>query len=127
MDACGNNSDTGFTLVEGAGGFYSPLTEDGLNADLAMALRLPVLLIAENTLGVLNQVLLNVEAIKVRGLKLAGVVLNRISDSEDGHMDNAADLSERLNCTVFTQPYKADTLSSELVDTVVAQPVGAVA
>lgn len=127
VKACVQGSENAFTLVEGAGGFYSPLTEDGLNADLAMALQLPVLLVAENTLGVLNQVLLNVEAIRMRGLSLTGVVLNKRDDRQEGPMDNATDLRERLNCAVYIQPYNADTISSELVDTIAAQPVCAVA
>lgn len=127
LKACLHGADSGFVLVEGAGGFYSPLTEDGLNADLAEALELPVLLVAENTLGVLNQVLLNVEAIKMRGLRLAGIVLNKLNDSPDGYMDNAADLRERLNCEVTIQPYNAGSLSSKLVKAIVAQPVSAVA
>lgn len=66
-----------WTLVEGAGGFYSPLGSDGsLNADLAEALDLPVLLVVAHRLGCINHTLLTVEAIERRGLKLAGVVLN---------------------------------------------------
>ncbi|TNF37112.1 MAG: dethiobiotin synthase, partial [Gammaproteobacteria bacterium] len=68
--ACLNGVDTekDFLLVEGAGGFYTPLCEDGLNADLAQALQLPVLLVAEDRLGCINQVLLNVQAIESRKL-----------------------------------------------------------
>jgi len=98
---CLADSENGFVLVEGAGGFYSPLSEDGLNADLATALQLPVLLVAEDALGVLNQVLLNVEAIKIRGLTLVGVVLNQLEEEQDARMDNAADLREHLDCPVF--------------------------
>ena len=127
VDACVRGVDSGFILVEGAGGFYSPLTEDGLNADLAEALQLPLLLVAENTLGVLNQVLLNVEAIKCRGLELAGVVLNELHDSPNGQMDNAADLRERLSCAVFLQAYDTDSLSDELVNRVIDRPAIAVA
>ncbi|MBE9564589.1 MAG: dethiobiotin synthase, partial [Proteobacteria bacterium] len=79
VNICLNGSEKGFVLVEGAGGFYSPLAENGRNADLAVALQLPVLLVAEDKLGALSQVLLNVEAIQMRGLQLAGVVLNAIS------------------------------------------------
>ena len=127
LTACLRGADNGFVLIEGAGGFYSPLTEDGLNADLAEALKLPVLLVAENSLGVLNQVLLNVEAIKMRGLRLAGVLLNKLKDSPDGQMDNAADLRERLNCEVYIQPYNAGSIPSKLLKAIVAQPVSAVA
>ena len=34
-----------FLLVEGAGGFYSPICSEGLNKDLAQALGLPVILV----------------------------------------------------------------------------------
>ena len=92
-----------FLYVEGAGGFYSPLCVDGLNADLANALDLPILLVAENRLGCINQVLLNVEAIKQRGLKLKAVVLNDISGDDPSHeMNNAEDLSDMLDCPIFT-------------------------
>ncbi|MGM0564663.1 MAG: dethiobiotin synthase [Pseudomonadota bacterium] len=70
-------------LVEGAGGFYSPLVEDGVNADLAVALAAPVLLVVEDRLGCLNQTLLSLEAIERRGLPLAGVVFNAIETSPE--------------------------------------------
>jgi dethiobiotin synthetase len=109
VNNCLEGSEDGFVLIEGAGGFYSPLSEDGLNADLAMALQLPVLLVAEDALGVLNQVLLNIEAIKIRGLNLVGVVLNQLEASKDERMDNAADLREHLDCPVFSTAYNSET------------------
>jgi dethiobiotin synthetase len=105
LNICLQGSEHGFVLVEGAGGFYSPLTEDGLNADLAVALQLPVLLVAEDKLGALNQVLLSAEAIKMHGLQLAGVVLNALDNDHNEHMDNTADLRERMDCPVFFNPY----------------------
>lgn len=122
--ACVDESETGFMLVEGAGGFYSPLTEDGLNADLAQALQLPVLLVAKNTLGVINQVLLNAEVINRRGLKLAAVVLNDIDHSHDqaDEMNNAADLEAMLDCGIYVYNARADAkLPEALVDTILAQ------
>ena len=123
LNICLNGSENGFTLVEGAGGFYSPLTEDGLNADLATALQLPVILVADDTLGCINQVLLTVEAIKTRGLKLIAVVLNNIHNNRDEQMDNAADLREHLDCPVFSQPH-GDTdkqVITALADTIIDQ------
>ncbi|MCK4704051.1 MAG: dethiobiotin synthase [Gammaproteobacteria bacterium] len=108
VNICLQGSEQGFVLVEGAGGFYSPLAENGLNADLAVALQLPVLLVADDKLGVLSQVLLNTEAIQVRGLQIAGVVLNALDNTQNDHMDNAADLRERLSCPVFSSPYMKD-------------------
>ncbi len=94
-----------FLLVEGAGGFYSPLAADGLNADLAVALGLPVLLIAADRLGAIHQVLVTAEAIARRGLTLAGVVLNRVCGETVPGLDNGADLQRWLSRSVVTWPH----------------------
>lgn len=96
-----------FLYVEGAGGFYSPICHDGLNADLAVALELPVLLIVENRLGCINQALLNVEAIAKQGLNLSAIVLNQPSLNEaDTAMDNFSDIQKRVSCDVIAFNYK---------------------
>jgi dethiobiotin synthetase len=124
VKVCLNNNNGDFTLVEGAGGFYSPLAEDGLNADLAVALQLPVLLVTEDTLGCLNHVLLNAEAIQLRGLMLAGVVLNNIRKHQHGPMDNAADLRNRLPCPAFTQRFSCggDAIADGLLEHILTLP-----
>ncbi len=122
VSTCLQGSEDGFVLVEGAGGFYSPLAENCLNADLAVALQLPVLLVADDRLGVLSQVLLNAEAIQMRGLQLAGVVLNSLDDTQNDHMDNAADLREQLDCPVFANPYTKNgvaNLPDALIDALI--------
>ena len=101
--ACAADGD-GPLLVEGAGGFYSPLCSDGLNADLAEALGLPVLLVAEDRLGVLNTCLLTLEALARRGLPLAGIVLNRRRADADPRLDNAAALAVRTPAPILCLP-----------------------
>jgi len=104
-EACIANIDSekDFLLVEGAGGFYTPLCEDGLNADLAQALDLPVLLVAEDTLGCINHVLLNTQAIELRSLKLLGVILNKSDPlQQNKFMNNSEDLAQLLDCPIFT-------------------------
>ncbi len=120
---CLDGSENGFVIVEGAGGFYSPLSENGLNADLAMALQLPVLLVASDVLGCVNQALLNAEAIKIRGLNLAGIVLNSINNDKHEHMDNAADLRNSLDSQVYSLPFdkEAGKLPQNLIDHLLAQ------
>ncbi|MGQ9659059.1 MAG: ATP-dependent dethiobiotin synthetase BioD [Thermochromatium sp.] len=93
-----------FLLIEGAGGFCSPIAADGLNAGLALVLGLPVLLVSADRLGAIHQVLVTVEAIERRGLELAGVVLNRLSPQIDPLLDNAADLRRWLKRPVYTLP-----------------------
>ncbi|MGK6305623.1 dethiobiotin synthase [Variovorax sp. DT-64] len=61
-------------IVEGVGGFRVPLADDFDSADLAVALGLPVVLVVGLRLGCLNHALLTAEAIRARGLVLAGWV-----------------------------------------------------
>lgn len=63
-------------LVEGVGGWEAPLGGGASVADLGRRLGLPVLVVAPNRLGVLNHVFLTVNAVRARGLWVAGVVLN---------------------------------------------------
>lgn len=106
-----------FLLVEGAGGFYSPIAEDGLNADLNQQLNLPLLLIAEDRLGCIHEVLLCVEAMLGREQDLLGIVLNQKrqlnSDTEDAHsarlMNNAEDLRQLQSVPVFSCSTDSDS------------------
>lgn len=50
-------------LVEGAGGWYSPLNETEMNSDLAMALGLPVIIVVAIKLGGINHAKLTYQAI----------------------------------------------------------------
>lgn len=88
-------TDGNVTLVEGAGGFYSPLALDGRNAELAIKLGHPVILVVGNRLGCINHALLSIEAIQQQGLALALVVINDIHPDSD--KDNMIDLQTRLD------------------------------
>ncbi len=72
-------------IVEGAGGLMSPLGDDEFVADLAYDLGFPLLVVADNRLGVINHVLQTlVTAATFRdGLPVAGIVLNQAR--ADGH------------------------------------------
>lgn len=69
-------------VVEGAGGLLVPVTavRDGkpgmMMIDLIASFGLPVILVARSGLGTLNHTLLSLEALRTRGLTVAGVVLN---------------------------------------------------
>ena len=70
------------TLVEGAGGLAVPLTEDLLTVDFAAGQNWPVLLVASGHLGSLNHILLSLEALRARKMRLAGVVWNYSLDAD---------------------------------------------
>jgi dethiobiotin synthetase len=72
-------------LVEGAGGLMSPLGETEYVADLAYDLQLPMVVVARNTLGVINQVLQTLIVAETfrGGIPLAGIVLNQLAPQAD--------------------------------------------
>ena len=94
-------------VVEGAGGFLVPLTDTLTGADLAQALALPVVLVVGLRLGCLNHALLTAEAIRARGLTLAGWVANRIDPEMGAADENIAYLRARLNAPLLAEvPYQ---------------------
>ncbi|MDP2369034.1 dethiobiotin synthase [Rhodoferax sp.] len=90
-------------VVEGAGGFLVPLGEDSTGADLAQALALPVLLVVGLRLGCLNHSLLTLEAIRARGLVLAGWVANHIDPLMQAQDDNIAYLQRHLRAPMLAR------------------------
>ena len=66
----------GLVVVEGAGGLMVPIASGAYMIDLADSLDLPIVLVARSTLGTINHTLLSLEAIRRRGLPLAGVVIS---------------------------------------------------
>jgi dethiobiotin synthetase len=70
-------------VVEGAGGWRVPLAEGYDMADLAKDLGLPVILVVGNRLGALNHTILTVDAIRAKGLPIAGLVVNHLAEELD--------------------------------------------
>ncbi len=68
-------------LVEGVGGWRVPLGEDGDLSALALALKLPVIMVVGMKLGCINHALLSADSIRESGLPMAGWVAN-VMDSE---------------------------------------------
>ena len=83
-------------VVEGVGGFRVPLTATHDTADLAVALKLPVVLVVGMRLGCISHALLTAEAIAARGLTLAGWVANRVDPDMTFPDENIASIREHL-------------------------------
>lgn len=66
-------SGEGPLIVEGAGGVLVPLADGLLSADMFARWDLPVILVARTQLGTINHSLLSLEALRSRGLTVAGV------------------------------------------------------
>ncbi len=83
-------------LVEGAGGWLAPLTDEHDVAALAGALGLPVILVVGMRLGCVSHARLTAAAILASGCRLAGWVANAIDPDMARYADNLACLTERL-------------------------------
>jgi dethiobiotin synthetase len=70
-------------VVEGAGGVLVPINESEMMIDLMNRLHLPIVIAARSTIGTINHTLLTVEAVRQRGLDVAGVVMVGDRDSEN--------------------------------------------
>jgi dethiobiotin synthetase len=96
------NSD--FIVVEGIGGAKVPLTGNFDVLDLAKALKLPVIIVAKAKLGSINHTLLTIEAVRRKGLLLAGVIIN-------GYDEKTVDFAEKTNAEIIKKLGKVKILA----------------
>lgn len=83
-------------LVEGAGGLLVPMGEHWSIADLAMALRAPVVVVTRADLGTLNHTALTLEALSRRSLPACIVIGSWPAAPELVHWRNLVDLPGEL-------------------------------
>ena len=83
-------------IVEGAGGFLVPINQHQTLADLALALDIPIILVVGMRLGCINHALLTVEAMRARGLHLAGWIANQIDPEMAMFEENLQSLQQRI-------------------------------
>lgn len=66
-------------LIEGAGGLYVPLTNDGYcYIDFMEELNVPTILVSALRVGTINHTVLSIEAMKARNLPIAGIIFNQL-------------------------------------------------
>jgi dethiobiotin synthetase len=83
-------------LIEGAGGWYTPIGTSESMADLARALGAPVLLVVGLKLGCLNHARLSREAIVGSGCRFAGWIGNHIDPGFAALEENLATLNQLM-------------------------------
>lgn len=69
-------------IIEGAGGLMVPLNDQELMIDYIQSLGVKVILVSQNYLGSINHTLLSIEALKSRGIEIAGIIFNGTSNTE---------------------------------------------
>ncbi|MFT6372486.1 MAG: dethiobiotin synthetase [Gammaproteobacteria bacterium] len=106
LNACSLDDCNNTLIVEGAGGFFSPMADDGLNADLVTLLQLPTIIVINNKIGAVNQALLTVQAIENRGLAIAAIILNQVEKNTTPNMNNLEDLQSHCSHPIFCCDYQ---------------------
>lgn len=88
-------------IVEGAGGFLTPINETQDLSDFAKLINLPIILTVGIRLGCLNHTLLTIEAIEKRGLRVAGWVANCMSYEMPYREENINTLRNRMSAPLL--------------------------
>lgn len=102
-------------LLEGAGGWYAPLTHQFTMADLAQRLQAPVILVVGMRLGCLNHAMLSARAITDSGLKLAGWIANQIDPQMQRYAENLDYLKSHLPAPLLAEmAYQTDAQGQTL-------------
>lgn len=101
----GLGGGAGLTIVEGAGGVMSPLTDTHLNVDLAMALGLPVVMVTANYLGSVTHTLTALEACRNRGVEVAALAVSQPTKEHGAPEEIADELSRWSDVPAALFPY----------------------
>lgn len=104
-------------LIEGAGGWFAPLSDTASMQDLALRLNAPVILVVGMRLGCLNHALLTVQAIRQSGLLLAGWIANAVDPAMRSYADNLAYLRQHIPAPLIAEiPWSPDALTTALTE-----------
>ncbi|NOZ38149.1 MAG: dethiobiotin synthase [Gammaproteobacteria bacterium] len=104
-----------FILVEGVGGWLAPLNRQQTVADLAIELKLPVLLVVGLRLGCINHALLSAWAIEQSGAKLQGWIANKVQGNYPCVDENIKAIEQRLKAPLLaTLDHFDDAASARL-------------
>jgi dethiobiotin synthetase len=115
-------------VIEGAGGLMSPISDDEYVADLALEFGYPLVVVAANMLGAINQTLQTlVTAASFRtGLPVAGIVMNdlRQLESDVSSESNPREIAIRSLAPVLGRVrYESDQLDQPVDWFALAGPV----
>ncbi|MBE1555349.1 dethiobiotin synthase [Sporosarcina limicola] len=100
-------------ILEGAGGLYVPLIEDGYcMIDWMEELHVPTILVARAGVGTINHTVLSVEALVRRKIPIAGIIFNHLHEEEEGIVKDNIHMVEKLTKVpiIGTVPYRENIL-----------------
>lgn len=90
-------------MIEGAGGWLTPLNDHQTFADLAQKLKFPIVLVVGMRLGCINHTLLTFQAIQYSKIKCQGWVANCIKTEMNRLQENIDTLESLLPVPLLSQ------------------------
>ncbi len=101
-------------LIEGAGGIFVPLNQQETMLDLMRQCNLPIILVCPNRLGILNNILMNIEILKANSLTCAGLILNFDKKDDEICKCNREYLQEHIDIPIVAIPNFSATNAIEI-------------
>jgi dethiobiotin synthetase len=92
LDTIQSQSD--MLIIEGVGGIMVPMDDRHMVLDVARWLGLPTLVVTRAGLGTINHTLLTLNALRSASVRIAGIVMNRLSNDPD-------DIAEQTNAAAI--------------------------
>jgi len=103
-----------WVLVEGAGGWFTPLSPTLTLADWVKTEQLPVILVVGVKLGCINHAVLTAQAVQQAGLRLAGWIANDVTPPGRRHAEYLSTLVRMLPAPLLGEiPWLGDTVESQ--------------
>lgn len=99
--------------VEGAGGWFTPLSDTTTFAEWAISERLPVILVVGVKLGCINHAMLTAQAVLAAGLPLVGWIANGVQPAGKRHAEYLATLKQRLPAPLLGEIPWLEEISDE--------------
>lgn len=84
------------TIVEGAGGWFAPLNNEQDIADLAIALKLPVIMVVAIRLGCINHARLTFQAIQAANVECAGWIAMCVDSDMNKQVENITTIKNKI-------------------------------
>ncbi|MGD8111079.1 dethiobiotin synthase [Vibrio sp. TRT 21S02] len=111
-------------LVEGAGGWRVPVSDQDCLSTWVKQEQLPVVLVVGIKLGCLSHAMLTVDAIKADGLNLVGWVANRVNPGTEHYADIIEMLEQKIDAPKIGEiPYVPSVKRKELSKYIDLEPL----
>lgn len=103
-----------WVLVEGAGGWFTPLSPTLTLADWVKMEQLPVILVVGVKLGCINHAVLTAQAVQQAGLKLAGWIANDVTPPGRRHAEYLSTLQRMIPAPMMGEiPWLGDDITNQ--------------